>query len=164
MRKTTRYWFILSIILCVIGISFTSGYFMGKTDCTSKTASYHAIIGVGLLYRLYSGDTNEAIHNLEIILDQDTYAMALARKRLLAPTTRNQLEQAVHKVIVFRQRYPRHPLAMLRLDQQKTDAEGWGNIVQKHNTFAQKLNAEVDRLLSERKTPREAADIKPIVP
>lgn len=141
--------FLAVVVLTLIGCAFLLGQYLGRAHSVGKEVSYRAAITVHLLDRLYAGDTNRAIAVLDGMLDQDTYSMAVARRQILLPSVRDQIDRVLSsRVARFRQDHPRKPLQAEIYDP-KTDHPSRQAMVERQNTYADHINREVGRVLEE---------------
>lgn len=136
------------VAFILIGSAFLAGQYLGRVNSVGKEVSYRAAIDLHLLNRLYAGDTNRAVALLDGMLDQDTYSMAVARKRPLVPSVRAQIDCVLQKVARFRQDHPRKPLQAERYDLTK-DAPSRKIFVERHNRIFEHINREIERVLAE---------------
>jgi hypothetical protein len=140
-------WFAVAAL--VTGIAFATGIYLGRSGATATYASNHAIFETGGLNGLYTGNTNRAAQYLEWMLDDDTYAMAKMRGRILSPAERHQLNNVISRVVRFRRLHPRKAFPVPREDWQHTDSKEWRDFVHAQSSKIQAANATVDNLLQE---------------
>lgn len=151
MMNRTQKTAAVGLIPIMIGCAFLAGRYLGRANSVGKEVSYRAAITVHLLDRLYAGDTNRAIAVLDGSLDQDTCSMAVARRQILLPSVRDQIDRVISsRVVRFRRVHPRTPLQMETYDP-KTDDPSRQAIAEKQNINAERINREVDLVLKEAK-------------
>ena len=100
---------IVAIIL--LGMFFYAGVFYRRVTTDPKDASFYAASTVAALNMLHDGDTSKAITFLEDLLDVNTWNMGVWIKSPYAGSTHKQMQYALRKIAVYRQAYPRQPLA-----------------------------------------------------
>ncbi len=100
---------IVAIIL--LGAAFYAGYFCRRATTDPKDASFYAAATVATLNMLHDGDTAKAIPFLEDLLDVNTWNLGVWIKSPYTTSTHEQMQDVLRKIAVYRQAYPRQPLA-----------------------------------------------------
>ena len=99
------------VAIILLGMSFYAGVFYRRATTDPKDASFYAASTVATLNMLHDGDTAKAITFLEDLLDVNTWNMGVWIKSPYTGSTHKQMQDALRKIAVYRQAYPRQPLA-----------------------------------------------------
>ena len=99
------------VAIILLGMSFYAGVFYKRATTDPKDASFYAATTVAALNMLHDGDTAKAIAFLEDLLDVNTWNIGVWIKSPYTKSTHKQMQDVLRKIAVYRQSYPRQPLA-----------------------------------------------------